>query len=329
MKRTRRVVITLIITLVTLAGGAALWIYERLDSDPPKLDPVAAELVFMSDRDGDWDIYRLNAAGELHNLTAASDAHEYFPSFTFDGEQVSLFSTADGSVGPARVNVDGTGFETQDMLDAMLTVLAEGQTDWDPVWSPGGERFAWVKLLPGVPPYVDLFVADADGANRVPITNDAALDGMPTWSPDGTQVVYVSEAGGEVNNTYVVTIADGETTRLTDHATRDYAPVWSSDGRQILVVLAQGKLKEGVLALHVMNADGSNLHPLGAGEVFTGGLTYAPDGKTAAYVSNESGRWHIYLMDADGSHVRQITEGDSNNLYPVWRPVPAQSQAEE
>jgi Tol biopolymer transport system component len=34
-------------------------------------------------------------------------------------------------------------------------------------------------------------------------------------------------------------------------------------------------------------------------------------------------------MDADGSHVRQITEGDSNNLYPVWRPVPAQSQAEE
>jgi Tol biopolymer transport system component len=41
-------------------------------------------------------------------------------------------------------------------------------------------------------------------------------------------------------------------------------------------------------------------------------------------MSNESGQWNIYLMDADGSNVRRLTDGDSNNLYPVWVPQPAE-----
>jgi Tol biopolymer transport system component len=324
MRRTRRFFIIFITTLFVLVGGIALWGYARLKQDPPHLAPVTGELIFMSDRDGDWDIYRLDTAGVLRNLTADSAAHEYFPSFTFDGEQISLFSTATGAITPARVRVDGTGFETQDLVHAMLTVLAEGETDWDPVWNPGGDRLAWARLLPGLPPQVDLFVANADGTNRLQLTHDAALDGMHAWSPDGARLVYVSNAGGSFNNTYAVNLADGAITRLTAHDAHDYAPFWSQDGSRILVIFSfEGALLEGVLDMRVMNADGSDLHPLGAGEVFTGDLTYAPDGQTVAYVSNESGHWHIYLMDADGSHVRQITQGDSNNLYPAWRPVPA------
>jgi TolB protein len=227
-------------------------------------------------------------------------------------------------VTPARVHVGGTGFETQDLLDAMLTVLAEGQTDWDPVWNPGGDRIAWTKLLPGLPPQVDLFVADANGDHRLQLTDDTALDGMHSWSPDSSQLVYVSDAGGKFNNTYTVNVADGAVTRLTTHDVNDYAPFWSVDGRQVLVVFSFSKaLRDGVLEMHVMNADGSNLHLLGTDEVFTGDLTYAPDGETVAYVSNVSGTWQIYLMNADGTNVRQITHGDSNNLYPAWRPVPA------
>jgi TolB protein len=325
MRRTRRLFILLLTILITLVGGAALWVYGRFNDDPPVLDPVAGELVFMSDRGGDWDLYRLDRDGVLHHLTADSAAHEYFPSFTFDGEQISLFSTATGAISPARVRVDGTGFETQDLFDAMLTVLAEGQTDWGPVWSPGGDRLAWARLLPGLPPQVDLFVADADGTNRMRLTDDAALDGMHAWSPDGTQLVYVSDAGGGFNNIYTVNLADGAITRLTAHDVHDYAPFWSLDGSQILLIFSfERAMLDGVLDMHVMNADGSDLHLLGADEVFTGGLTYAPDGGTVAYVSNVSGHWHIYLMEADGSHVRQITQSDSNNLYPTWRPVPAQ-----
>lgn len=326
MKRIRRIVLVFSVAVLAIVSALAIWFYVRLNQDPPALAQTAGELVFMSDRDGDWDIYLLDTiSGDVQNLTAESDAHEYFPTFTFDGEQVSLFSTATGPISAARVNVDGTGFETQSLLDAMVTVLAEGQTDWDPAWSPGGDYIAWTKLSPGLPPQVDLFVASVDDPNRMQLTDDDGLDGMHAWSPDGAQLVFASDVGGRANNLYVVTVADGMIDRLTNHDVRDYGPVWSMDGSHMMVVFALPKtLRNGEPALHVMNADGSDMHLLGEDEIFTGDLTYAPDGETVAYVSNESGFWHIYLMNADGTNVRQITNGDSNNLYPAWRPVPAE-----
>jgi len=325
MRHKRRTFIVFLTILVVVMCAIALWLSGRLNQDLPVLDQIAGELVFMSDRDGDWDIYRLDAVGELHNLTTESDGHDYYPFFTFDGEHIGMFSATNSGVTPARVDVNGSGYETQRVFDAMLTVLADGQTDWDPVWSPGGDRVAWTKLVLGLPPQVDLFVADVNGDNRIQLTDDAALDGIHAWSPDGTQLIYESDADGGLNNTYVVTIADRQITRLTDHAIDDYAPFWSTDGSRILVIFSFAKQeRDGVLEMHVMDADGGDLRPLDADEVFTGDLTTAPDGETVAYVSNESGYWHIYLMDADGSNVRQITDGDSNNLYPAWRPVPAE-----
>jgi len=86
----------------------------------------------MSDRDGDWTSTCWDTAGTLHNLTAASAAHEYFPSFTFDGEQISLFSITSGEC-PGACQRDGTGFETQRMLDAMLDRAGRRADDWDPL----------------------------------------------------------------------------------------------------------------------------------------------------------------------------------------------------
>jgi TolB protein len=323
-KRARNWLAGCVAVLVLLAVAVTVWVYERLNQETIKLGRTENELAFMSDRDGDWDIYLLDKEGQLHNLTDESGGHEYYPTFTFDGQQISLFSTADGDVTPARVNTDGTNFKTQSLIEAILAVVAEGNTDWDPAWSPGGNRMAWNRVLPGMPPQVDLFVADTNGENRIQLTNDGAIEGMHAWSPDGAQLIYVTNASGK-SNTYKVTVADGTNTRLTNHDTNDYQPFWSTDGSQILVIFSfHVAMLDGVTEMSVMNADGSDLHPLGDDEVFTGDLTYSPYGGQVAYVSNESGYWHIYVMDADGSNVKQLTDGASNNLYPAWRPVPAQ-----
>jgi len=323
-KKVRTWVVGCVVVLALLAVAVTIWVYERLNQETIQLGRTEHELAFMSDRDGDWDIYLLDKEGQLHNLTDESSEHEYYPTFTFDGQQISLFSTAAGDVTPARVNTDGTDFKTQSMIEAIVSVVTEGNTDWDPAWNPGGNRMAWNRVVPGMPPQVDLFVADSNGENRIQLTDDGAIEGMHAWSPDGSQLIYVSNTSGK-SNTYKVTVADGTVTRLTDHDTNDYQPFWSTDGSQILVIFSfHVAMLDGVTEMYVMNADGSNLHPLGEDEVFTGDLTYAPDGGQIAYVSNESGYWHIYMMDADGSNVRQITDGTSNNLYPVWRPVPAE-----
>ncbi|MBI5958269.1 MAG: PD40 domain-containing protein [Chloroflexi bacterium] len=300
---------------------AGVWIFRQLSPPTPKLQQVAYELVYMSDRDGDWDIYLLDGHGDLHNLTDASSAHEYFPGFSFDGDQIRMYSTASGELTTARVNVDGSDFKALTLQEAALDVLSGGRIDFDPVWNPGGRQMVWYRVVIGIPPKVDLFVADSDGTNRVRLTDSEDFEGLHSWSPDGSALVYVAPAAGGYQNTFVITLADRTITQLTHDAFDDYHPIYSLEGDQILVADATGFVN-GALRMTLMNADGSDPHPLGDGEIFTGSLTFSPNGGDVAYMSNVSGYWHIYLMAADGSNVRQITSGAANHLYPSWRPIP-------
>jgi TolB protein len=328
MKRFGRFLIVVLILLVVIIAVAAVLIYRQLDKETIKLGGTEGELVFMSDRDGNWDYFMLDKDGNLHNLTDESDAHEYFPNFTFTGDQLSGYSTDSGSMSPMRVNSDGSGFKVQSVMEAMMAVLQEGNTDWDPVWAPGGERMAWTKLIPAVPlPKLDLLVANADGSDERNLTDDSATEFMYNWSPDGTKVVYISDKSGK-QNIYVVDVTSGEITRLTEHDVQEFQPVWSSDGSQILFVSEDTPLVEGTMQLFVMNADGSDQRPFGEDETFKGDMAYSPYGGQVVYMSNEDGNWHIYVMNADGSDVQRLTEGDSNNMFPSWRPVPASEQAE-
>lgn len=328
MKKLGRWLIVVLIVLVAIIAALVVWIYNQLEKDTIELGKTEGELVFMSDRDGDWDLYMLDKEGELINVTADSDADEYYPSFTFNGDQLSLFSNQTGDVTPARVNTDGTGFKTQSVIEAMVAVISEGNFDWDPVWAPGGERLAWTKVVAGLPPKLDLFVANSDSSDPVQLTDDGSTEYMYAWSPDGSKIVYTSDKSSK-QNTYVVDVANGEITRLTEHDINDYQPVYSKDGTKIMLIFSEtASMKEGVIEFHIMNADGSDLHPLADGEVFTGDLAHSPYGGQVAYMSNESGSWHIYVMNADGSNVKQLTSGDSNNLYPAWRPVPAEEQTD-
>jgi TolB protein len=112
-------------------------------------------------------------------------------------------------------------------------VRGEGE-EWafgeKPAWSRDGNRIAyhgcdargdncavWV-MLPG-------------GFNPARLTTDPS-DTAPAWSPDGTQVAFVSARSGNWE-LYLIDIATGQEQRLTSDPAVDLAPVWSPDGRQI------------------------------------------------------------------------------------------------
>lgn len=309
---------TAVMLVVALVAG---YVYFKLTRDTTELSTATGDLAFMSDRAGNWDIWLREPDGALRNLTGNEDSHEYFFNFTFDGEVVNFYSTRSGGSDPALVHIDGSGFKTMNYLTALVEVIDSGRTAMDPAWSPDGSRVVW-SAVRGVG--VRLFIADADFTNERELTGEGTTNNMQAWSPDGTRVVFSSSRDDHRADLFVIDVASGEVTKLTTEG-YDLQPVWSMDGSKILFISERDvDLSTGVFEYYTMNADGGDLRPFGPDEVFTGDPTTSPDGAQVAYMSNESGFWHIYVMDADGSNVQQITEGESNNLFPAWRPVPAE-----
>jgi TolB protein len=323
MKRLKWFVIGGLAVVLVIVVVAAILVYLQLNKDTIKLGNTNSELAFISDRDGDWDIYLLSPDGTLKNLTEDSDGHEYFMNFTFDGKAVAFYSSHSGEVTPAVVQVDGSGFKTMSWMEAFASMLAEGRTDNDPAWSPDSTQIVWSKLR-GFG--VDLYLANADGSEEKSLVDKGPTDSAPAWSSDGQHLVFTADKSDQ-QNVYVLDIASGEATALTKDYW-DFQPAWSMDGKSILFARdVDDALPQGTIPLYIMNADGSELRAFEEGDSFKGDPTYSPDGSQVVYMSNEDGKWHIYLMDADGSNVRRLTEGDSNNLFPAWRPIPADESA--
>lgn len=85
-------------------------------------------------------------------------------------------------------------------------------------------KLAFVATVDG---QADLYVMNTDG--RVNLTNDAAAEGAPAWSPDGTRIAYASDG-----DLMVMDADGGRTRRLTDLPTNEGTPAWSPDGTKIV-----------------------------------------------------------------------------------------------
>ena len=159
--------------------------------------------------------------------------------------------------------------------------------DFGPDWSPDGSQIAFIsnrskneEILIGDD---DIYVIDASGDNVRNLTNHPALDSSPDWSPDGRQILFLSNRDGGIN-TYVMD-ADGQNVRqLTNYPPRgEFAdgPAWSPDGERIAFEWVQA----GGTGIYVMNANGKNIQPVSPPEpgFRKGHAAWSPDGRQILY----------------------------------------------
>lgn len=322
---TRRYVLAGVIlgTLVAFGAGSLL-VLSVLRKAPIPLGPPSGELGFVSNQDGQWDIFRMDADGTLYNLTDdGSGFHDYFASWSFDSAMLNFITTRTGEMGPGQVKPDGSELRTLDIGGAILTVFREGRFDWDPAWSPDGGRLLWASLRDS---NLELYVAPVDHLEeRTRLTHDGLLgarDWFHAWSPDGTKIAFGSDREGN-ENIYVMDADGSHVIQLTDDPADDFHPMWSLDGTTILFVSERNtSLTTGTIDLFVVNPDGSGLRSFGENEVFKGDPMYSADGQHVAYMSNETGDWNIYVMHTNGTDVVRVTDSDADEMFPVWRPVP-------
>ena len=203
--------------------------------------------------------------------------------------------------------------------------------NFDPVWSPDGNRIAFASRMEGGPlNSFDIFVMDTDGKHFVNLTqNPRGDDRMPTWSPDGRKIAFVS--GREPHRLdweiYVMD-ADGKNIkRLTNNRGSDRMPAWSPDGRWIAYVSEANE--NGNDDIYVMSPDGRNRKKLTNQIPDAHVPSWSPDGKRIAFACHFNS--DICVMDVDrvlNGNQGPINEQDVTNLTkhiafdyaPTWSP---------
>ena len=168
---------------------------------------------------------------------------------------------------------------------------------------------------------LELFIA-ADTANAVAtrLTNTAAQEMMPAWSPDYKKVAFASDRDGNLE-IYSMKSIGGAAVRLTDHPAPDGDPVYSPDGSKI----AFTTYRDGNAEIYVMDADGTNLKRLTVNGASDTDPTWSPDGTKIAFTSDRMQKsWsQIYIMNAaDGSGLQRVTVNESEADRPTWSPAP-------
>lgn len=154
----------------------------------------------------------------------------------------------------------------------------------------------------------------------------AYADYSPSWSPDGTQIAFVSNRTGR-NQIYIVNKDETNERQWTFGEGNNGHPSWSPDGTRI----AFNSDRDGNHEIYVKNLDGTGLmnltnHPGKDYET----VAWSPDGTKLAFFSNREGNWRdenelnteIFIMNADGSDARRITNNPGHDMVTVqaWSP---------
>jgi TolB protein len=170
----------------------------------------------------------------------------------------------------------------------------------------------------------DIWVARADGSGAHRITRTSAQEFDPTWSPYGSQIAYRHQTGGDETTEIFVMDADGSAQHnLTRNRVADWGPDWSPNGRWIAWNSAVGTDGYGLFG-YVMRPDGSRVRRIA--NHYVEYPAWSPDGSKIAFMAQEAGAagddpdYNIFVMDADGSTVRRLTNAPGEDGWPAWSP---------
>ncbi len=161
-------------------------------------------------------------------------------------------------------------------------------------------------------------------------TQTASSEIQPSWTPDGAKITFASDQTGDWE-IFIMNSDGSGVTQLTSNTSIDVAPAISPDGTKIAFV----SNRDGDFEIFVMNINGtsvtqltSNTNDDGAQGPDLFGLSFgistpswSPDGTQIAFTSDSDGPdWDIFIMDADGTNVIQLTSSSESDYDPYWLP---------
>jgi tol-pal system beta propeller repeat protein TolB len=153
-------------------------------------------------------------------------------------------------------------------------------------------------------------IMNADGSGREQLTDFSATTYYASLSPDGHTVYFVSKQTGSFE-IYSMTVKGKDRQRLTKDIGSLYAPELSPDGQRVVFT----KNGDGIW---VMGPEGEKPHRLTDRDDID--PTWSPDGSRIAFASSRAGNRQLFIMDADGSNIEQLTDLNNMGGRSTWSP---------
>lgn len=167
----------------------------------------------------------------------------------------------------------------------------------------------------------EIYTINVDGSNLTNITNNAAADFGPNFSPDGLSTVFTTFRDGN-SEIYRMNANGSNPVRLTNNTAGDSQPYYSPDGALIVFV----SNRDGNSEIYKMNADGTNQVRLTNNTSSDQQPAFSPDGQKIVFVLSPApspGPMVLMTMNADGSNQQPIPDsGQAGNFYsrPSYSP---------
>ena len=328
----------------------------------PSLSPDGKSFVYAAYASGNWDIYLQRVGGKNQiNLTKDSPADDTQPAFSPDGEQIAFRSERDGggifvmgATGESVKRLTDFGYDPAWSPDGKEIACAdEGPVDpairnnpnsrvWavnvatgerrlvtkedsiQPNWSPHGYRIAYGGRRNAA--QRDIWTIPASGGEPIEVTNDAAVEGSPIWSPDGKYLYFGSDRAGSMN-VWRVPIEE-QTGKVLGPAETVATP--SPHSAQLSFS------RDGKRMAYSQIVRGANLQEVGfdpVKETVTGQPVWITQGSRTANTPNLSpdGEWlafdaqggkqdDLFVVRRDGTGLRQLTDDSYKDREPRWSP---------
>ncbi|MBN1858957.1 PD40 domain-containing protein, partial [Candidatus Bipolaricaulota bacterium] len=301
--------------------------------------PDGTKIAFVSNRDGNGEIYVMDADGSSPANLTRHPSGDWSPCWSPDGSKIAFQTDREGST----LAVEDITPQIMLAFDVEIFVMnadGSGQVNlsnhlgWDgfPSWTADGSRIVFqtdrhapaVMVRDLVDMGFELYIMNANGSVQTRLTYSEGDDVLPVCSPVGSTILYQSDEGGDWEICTIGT--DGSApTSLTSNVVADVAATWSPDGEWI----SFHSMRDGNQEIYKMRPDGSMQTRLTTDPEWDWGASWSGDGAMIVFESwrDAGGGGEIYRMNANGSSPTRLTVDPGWDTYPVWLAPPWEAPA--
>jgi Tol biopolymer transport system component len=279
-----------------------------------------SKIAFSSLRDGNWELYVMDADGSNQKNISLHTAKDLPVVWSPDGRKIVFQSNRTGAGDIYVMNSDGSG---------LTRLTTSTYADQAPSWSPDSQKIAFTSKRDG---NFEVYVMNADGTNQVNLTRSASPEYDPIWSPTENKIAFRSFRDG-LTKIYMMNADGTNQFRLTAARVDESYMKWSPDGQRVTYAsyffTPDYVDHYDVWVVSANGAGTTNVYPItpfmGAGDFEP---AWSPDGKTLAmgstrYNGSPYGFTELYTINPDGSNPLRLTfssQQSMGNVAVEWSP---------